>query len=351
MFPKGKSEDSVVILRGKTNYIQWRREFKMKAKSKDLLRYICSDGGTPLMPLLDDPGYMPMNPAKVVAPVPNEKKALTTITTPEAAAQAEAIIGKAKKAWKEEVKIWKILKEEYNLQQKEVREAMDLIMDSVEDKIGQMIMYMTPPEAYAKLRVTFKIDDATNLTRLYSKLDDVSLAKSKTVGNLIEDLCNLVADIRSIGGDVHETQIKAKIIKTLTPEFHEVKRAIQHLEAGGHPLTLEQVIKHIQTFEVIFEEEKNDAKNGKIIWISLSIEIHLLAHPFVPQRNARMGVLSVISRFVKVRIMSLVVYFGKETHEHLSTVLNWFEFSSAWCFHVSWSQLEQLDAKLLCIQW
>ena len=238
---------SQTILEGQGNYISWRRDLKINAEGKDVVQLIAGQ---------EEIKQPPVRPSK-----PNIEKLRKELGVPTDTAHLQAQNDALKEAhnnYSYSVTDYKLDLDEYEKQQKRVRDANSLLRASVNPAIRGCLTMENPRDIYEEIKVLCKMSDSQALTLLHQKIDNLHFNSSSSISDFFNRLIVLQQDVNQLKGTYGNDQLMSKIVNSLTKDYDDFVRYWNML-AGSDALPRDVTTLHAR----LLGEEARLLSQGK----------------------------------------------------------------------------------------
>ncbi|CAO2651093.1 Nn.00g093900.m01.CDS01 [Neocucurbitaria sp. VM-36] len=234
-----------VVLKGHENYLRWKRELIVHTDTEGVtaLFYIPNTNNTET--ILNEPA------------VPNRK-----VLTAEARRLLtdENFIQTCEKELRteylEEIEIYQFESSLYDKQQKRLQKCKKLLLGSVDKTIKPQVTDMMPAECWAFLKSRFGMPNS--VVAVYQQLRDTELGDFGSVQAYINQIYNLVSDLKAAGLTLTDQQIYTAILGGLTPQFKQQLGEVWSNSSIGTDRTTDQLITRLLELESIVSRHLED---------------------------------------------------------------------------------------------
>jgi len=228
------------ILSGQSNYVRWKRIFKMIAECKDL--WTVFDG------------------TERVIPVPNPIDFdLGTLNEQESPSSAED--------WPlvDRLALYKIHLKLHETHQGRLADATTLLICSIGPRYRMLIseVVTSPAESWTLLEQRCSMPDQLALNILHNRFENMSCDDFARAEAYITELYLLLQDMEDVGSSKTDDQMGRKIIGGLPDAFLDIVEEYEHLIANNEYWTLDKLCEDIRHCEVeLVRRERRKSAEG-----------------------------------------------------------------------------------------
>lgn len=230
----------VTILRGQSNYLKWKRQFKAIAETENLLTLFTS---------IDSRSQKVKEEKILPKPVSPQPPSGTSIT-------AEQYTD-----FRNRIEVFKFLDKAYEKQQTRLQDCKRLFAKYVDPTIYPQIAGISPVSAWNHLKM-LSPQPTLARTLLTQEIRSMSLANFSSVQEYVSRIMEVNFDLYSINSVFNNAQVIDIILAGLSPRFNRVVEDI-HFQTGlGTTFTCEQIISRLLTFEHILKTRQDTSPSN-----------------------------------------------------------------------------------------
>jgi gag-polypeptide of LTR copia-type len=207
-------------LKGKTNFISWKREFERAAKANDILEYLTGEEVVPSKPKKEDYFVKPIE-VDTRRPIPAKKKAQNV--TPSTDDDDETNDVQTMTSTNNSLR-WQMDSDEHKAAKAKMKLAGKLLDAWVSDGIKiEIEEFADGKEAYDFIKKRYAVTNERARDNLLNQLNELKLEDCSSMTEYTNRVRQVKADLKTVKYDMTDDMLATALLHGLPPNFRDFK--------------------------------------------------------------------------------------------------------------------------------